>query len=113
MSMRVESASDIVWNMVRILARVDFFEEEQQKAFEEVLKPFLILLGAQKKCYGAFVSMSVVDGLKAQGLERLCYVALDFDEEVSVVSSRRKTALQDIAILTGGQAIFEDLGLRS
>ncbi|MGE1173369.1 S1 RNA-binding domain-containing protein [Pseudomonas sp. BW7P1] len=107
MSLQVEGASELLWNVARLLVRINYFDEERQKEFDKVLIPFLAFVGKKEKCNGTFVSSEVVGGLKSQGSDSLCHRELDFKDESASVSPHRKELLQDFAALTGGQVIAE------
>jgi len=77
--MCTESAEILVKNLINLLEKVQFDDSARRK---ELGKPPRGIVTNWDEFEGGFVDYAIVEKLQDMGMERLCYVALDFEQDM-------------------------------
>ena len=83
--MRTESAGILVQNAIGLLRRVRFDDPAKMKEYLSNLT--VVESNFDVRFAGAFVDFELVKRLESLGAERLCYVALEFEQEMATANS--------------------------
>lgn len=74
MSIRTENADMLIQNVERLLQVIQYGDLERLEILGSTIAGIKMLRA------GAFINYKHVEKLKDQGMDRLCYVALDFEQ---------------------------------